>query len=119
MKADLILHNARIYTLEPAQPWAEAVACANGKILAVGREADILALAQPKTQLIDASKRLILPGLIDAHIHFLQHAIRQHQVSLAGLRRFDEVRQRAGTVAARLGLGRKFVGRAAGRRTAG
>lgn len=96
MKIDLILHNARIYTVDPAQPWAEAVACAEGRIVAVGKNTDVLNLTQPQTNIIDLQGQLLLPGLIDAHVHFLQTAIRRHQVGLYGERNFDEVRRRIG-----------------------
>ena len=94
MKADLILSNARIYTVDPARPWVEAVACAAGRIIAAGRNDEVLELAGPQTEQIDGKGRLVLPGLTDAHVHFLQYAIRQQQVSLFGVRDFDEVRQR-------------------------
>jgi predicted amidohydrolase YtcJ len=110
MKADLIVHNAQIYTVDPGQPWAEAVACANGRILSVGRSADILALSQPKTHMIDAAQRLVLPGLIDAHVHFLQYAIRCHQVSLAGVRNFTEVHKRIADAADKLEPGQWLQG---------
>ncbi|MCB0197714.1 MAG: amidohydrolase [Anaerolineae bacterium] len=94
MNPNLILHNARIYTVDPAQPWAEAVACANGRIVAVGRNADVLNLAGPQTQAIDLQGRLLVPGFTDSHVHFLQVAIRRQQVSLYGESDFDEVRRR-------------------------
>lgn len=94
MTADLILHNARIYTVDPAQPWADAVACANGRILAVGENSHVLNLTGSQTKVIDMQGRLLLPGLIDAHVHFLQVAIRRRQVSLYGEPDFDLVRQR-------------------------
>ncbi len=94
MQAELILYNARISTVDPAQPWAEAVACRGGRILAVGSNADILPLAGAATRRIDAAGRLVLPGLIDAHVHFLQYAILQHEISLFGLDSLAEVRQR-------------------------
>lgn len=94
MNPNLIVHNAKIYTVDPAHPWAEAVACANGRVLAVGRNADILPLAGPDTRQIDAGGNLLLPGFTDAHVHFLQYAIRQQQVSLFGLHKFDDVRRR-------------------------
>jgi predicted amidohydrolase YtcJ len=93
VNADLILHNARIYTIDSTRPWAAAVACAGGQIIAVGSNDEVLALASPKTQVIDAQKRLVLPGLIDAHVHFLQYAIRRHQINLFGVSDFNEVRQ--------------------------
>ncbi|HMT19976.1 MAG TPA: amidohydrolase family protein, partial [Promineifilum sp.] len=53
MTADLILTHARIYTLDGARPWAEAVACRDGRILAVGSDAGIRALVGPETRVID------------------------------------------------------------------
>ncbi len=93
MKPDLILYNARIYTVDPAQPWAEAVVCAGGNILTVGSNEDALALAGPNTQTVDAGGRLVLPGLTDAHVHFLQYAIRRRQVNLSGVKNFDAALQ--------------------------
>ena len=86
-KADLILHNARIYTVDPARPWAEAVACAGGRIVAVGSNDEILALAGPETQVINAGGKLVLPGLTDAHVHF-EDAIAVGTAKLRPRRRF-------------------------------
>jgi predicted amidohydrolase YtcJ len=68
----LILYNARIYTLDPSQPIASALAIENGYILAVGSDSDILALARGKPKVENLEGRVVLPGLIDAHLH-LQH----------------------------------------------
>ncbi len=92
MKIDLILHNAKIYTVDTKQPWVEAVACAGGNIVATGSNSDILPLADSKTPIIDAAGRLILPGLTDSHVHFLQYAVRAKQISLFGVTDFNEVR---------------------------
>ena len=94
MNAQLIIHNAKVYTVDPTQPWAEAIACAGGRIVTVGCNEDIQLLAGPGSQIIDAGGRLLLPGLTDAHVHFLQYAIRRRQVSLFGVRDFEEVRRR-------------------------
>lgn len=94
MKADLILYNGRVYTVDPVRPWAEAVACRDGRIVTVGSNDDVLELAGPQTNSIDVGRRLVLPGLTDAHVHFLQYAIRRYQVSLFGVADFDEVRRR-------------------------
>jgi hypothetical protein len=101
MLADLILLNGRVYTVDPTTPWAEAVACARGRILAVGRNDDILALAGPNSMRLDAAGRLVLPGLIDAHVHFLQYAMRRQEISLFGVRDFAEVRRRVAVAVAR------------------
>jgi hypothetical protein len=94
MTANLIIHNARIYTVDAAAPWVSAVACAGGRIMAVGSDDEILNLAGPDTERFDAGGRLVLPGLTDSHVHFLQYAIRRHEVNLFGVRDFEEVRRR-------------------------
>jgi predicted amidohydrolase YtcJ len=67
---DLILHGGPILTMDPDCPRAEALAVAEGRILAVGRQADLMALAGPGTQVVDLAGRALLPGFIDAHGHF-------------------------------------------------
>lgn len=96
MKADLIVRNARIFTVDSARPWAEAVACAAGRIVAVGSDDELTDLAGPNTQFINAGGQLVLPGLTDAHVHFLWNVIRlrHSQVDLYGVSDFDEVRRR-------------------------
>jgi len=72
--ADLILHHAKIHTVDPKQPWAEAVAIAQGRIMAVGSHDDVLGLAGPNTRQMDLGGRVITPGLVDAHLHFQRFA---------------------------------------------
>ena len=79
---DLILYNARIYTQWPERPWAEAVAIQKGRVVAVGDDPEIRALATPRTRLIDARGQLALPGFTDSHIHLFDLARRRGQVSL-------------------------------------
>lgn len=68
-RADLILTGARVLTMDPARPRAEAVALASGRILAVGDAAGIAALAGPDTRVIDAGGRTLLPGFFEGHVH--------------------------------------------------
>ena len=72
---DLLLTNARVYTVDPAQPWAEAVACRDGRIVAVGRAADLDALAGPTTRRIDCGGRPPVPRLTDPPLHTPAHAL--------------------------------------------
>jgi predicted amidohydrolase YtcJ len=67
--ADQVFLNGRIYTLNPLQPWAEALAVCGGKILRVGSSADIKALASTGTAIIDLHGRMVLPGINDVHVH--------------------------------------------------
>ncbi|MFD1713346.1 amidohydrolase [Amnibacterium flavum] len=66
---DLIVTGGPIYTAAIGQPWVEAVAVTDGKISAIGSEAEIRALAGPATEIVDAAGRLVMPGLSDGHIH--------------------------------------------------
>lgn len=68
-RADLILTHARVLTMDPAFPRAEAVAIAGGRILAVGSADQIAALAGPDTRIIDAGRRSLLPGFFEGHVH--------------------------------------------------
>src|SRR5271154_3092778 len=61
--------NGRIYTLNPSQPWAEALAVRGGKIFRVGSSAEIKALASAGTEVIDLHGRMVLPGINDVHVH--------------------------------------------------
>ena len=73
--ADTVVVNARIYTVNSQQPWAEALAISGDKIVAVGSAKDIAAYRSPSTKVIDAGGRLVLPGFTDAHIHFLEGSV--------------------------------------------
>ena len=68
----LILHNARITTLDRQNGEASAVAIEGGRFVAVGTGAEVLKLAGPQTQVIDLKQRRVIPGLIDSHIHVIR-----------------------------------------------
>lgn len=68
----LILHHGRITTLDPARPTAQAVAMAGDRFAAVGDDAEVLALAGPKTRIVDLGGRPVLPGLCDNHLHLIR-----------------------------------------------
>jgi predicted amidohydrolase YtcJ len=67
--ADLILTNGRVYTLDEAQPWAEAVAIQGERILAVGSNGDVRRYVGSETETIDLDGVFALPGFNDAHVH--------------------------------------------------
>jgi len=68
-QADLILHGGKIVTVDAQFRIAEALAVAGDRLLAVGTNAEVLALAGPKTQRLDLQGKTVLPGLIDSHSH--------------------------------------------------
>ena len=70
--ADLILHHGLIKTLDRTNPIASAVAIKDGKFLAVGHDAEVMALAGPGTRVIDLKGKRVLPGLIDNHTHVVR-----------------------------------------------
>src|SRR6266850_4426901 len=70
--ADLILHRGLFTTLARAHPTATAVAIRDGRFLAVGGDKEVMALAGPKTKVVDLKGRRVLPGLIDNHLHIIR-----------------------------------------------
>jgi len=71
MQADTIITNARIVTMDPAMPRAEAVALGAGCILAVGARREVEALAGPQTRMSDAGGRTVLPGFVESHLRLV------------------------------------------------
>ena len=76
--ADLIVHNARIATLDSARPEATAVAIRDGRFLAVGSDADVQAHRTARTTVIDGHGRRVIPGLNDSHIHVIRGGLNYH-----------------------------------------
>ncbi len=70
----LILHNGKIYGSKPFQHFSEAIAIHENKIIAVGKNSDILSLSDRKSKVIDLHGKSILPGLTDSHLHLLHLA---------------------------------------------
>ena len=68
--ADTVYTNGRIYTVNDAQPWVEAVAIKDGAFIAVGSNADIEAVTGNDTEVVDLGGRFVMPGLHDTHLHF-------------------------------------------------
>lgn len=68
--ADLILFNGKIFTVDEANPWAEACAIKDGTFLAVGHSDSMDSYAGKNTEKINLKGRLVLPGFNDAHVHF-------------------------------------------------
>src|SRR6476620_11381602 len=79
---DLIIVNAVIHTMDPNQPTAEALAVYGNRIMAVGSTKEIRKLAAANTRVIDAKKRLLLPGFNDAHTHFMSGGFQLSSVDL-------------------------------------
>jgi len=78
--ADLVFRNGRIYTVNPNQPWAEAVAVKEGRLVRVGSNDDVQGLIGTGTEVVDLGDRLMIPGLHDSHVHLIAavHYNRSH-----------------------------------------
>ena len=81
-EADLIFVSGRVYTLDAAAPWAEAVAVREGRIAAVGSDAEVTGAWAGPT--IDLAGRMMLPGFHDSHVHPMYGGIQMAQCDLAG-----------------------------------
>jgi predicted amidohydrolase YtcJ len=77
--ADLIIEHAKIITLDPANPHADAIAIAGDEILAVGSRAEVERVRGADTRIIDAGGRTLIPGLNDSHIHFIRGGLTYSQ----------------------------------------
>jgi predicted amidohydrolase YtcJ len=89
--ADLILVNARVYTVDENRPMVSAFAVKDGRILFAGSEVEVRALAGPATRVIDAAQATVIPGMVDAHAHLLNLGTSLRNVKLAGSKSYDEV----------------------------
>lgn len=92
-QADLVVHNATIYTMTSAQPTAEAMAIQGERILMVGTT-DQVRSAYPNASTMDAEGRAIVPGLIDAHGHLMGLAETFLQADVVGTESVGEVIER-------------------------
>jgi hypothetical protein len=70
MRADLLLYNGQVHTMEASQPLAQAVAITANRILAIGSDAELRPLLRSGAPAVDVGGRVVVPGLIDAHVHF-------------------------------------------------
>ncbi|MFM7655195.1 MAG: amidohydrolase [Paracoccaceae bacterium] len=92
MAAEMIVVNAKVLTMDPLKPRAEAVALGGGKVLAVGTRAEVEALAGPEAQVIDAKGRTVLPGFVESHLHLVLGGAELVQLQLGGVHGFEALK---------------------------
>ncbi|MBZ5672259.1 MAG: amidohydrolase [Acidobacteriia bacterium] len=116
---DLVLMHGKIWTGEPgslpgARPtpakFAEAVAMVNGRILAVGSDAQVQGYVGPSTKVVDLQGRLAVPGLIDSHAHFIGGGFQLLEIDLKNARSEAEFIRRIAEKAKTLAPGRWLLG---------
>jgi predicted amidohydrolase YtcJ len=98
--ADLIVTAAAIHTVDPRTPRAQAFAVRDGRFVYVGSRDGARALTGRRTKVLDLGDVTVLPGLIDAHLHFTGVGLALHEVDLAHAATFAEVVRRTVAFAA-------------------
>jgi len=99
-RADTMIVNARVFTVNAKQPWAEAIAIHGEKILAVGKADQLVTYRDSRTRIIDAGGRLVLPGFTDCHMHFLDGSLSLVRVVLDDAGTIAEIQRRVKEYAA-------------------
>jgi predicted amidohydrolase YtcJ len=108
--ADLIIVNARVHTVDPSLPSAQAVAVCGDRVGHVGSNEDVRATADSKTRVIDAGGRLLVPGFNDAHVHLISGADELVGINLRPATSEQDFARRLGDYAARQPKGRWILG---------
>jgi predicted amidohydrolase YtcJ len=91
---DLVLLHGRIYSVDPSVRWAQAIAIAGERIVAVGSDSEVEQLAGPKVRRIDLHGALVTPGMIDSHVHFVDGSFYLHNVALREATTMADVKRR-------------------------
>jgi predicted amidohydrolase YtcJ len=108
--ANLIVTHANIYTVDHQHPNAEAVAVIGDRIVAVGSKAEIDAWRGPRTRMIDAHGKLLLPGFNDSHVHFTDGGAALAEVQLNDATSPEEFKRRIAAQVAKTAKGEWVLG---------
>ena len=90
-KADMIIHNGTIYTMNDLMPTTESVAIRNGKIIALGKYRDLDDLITPRTKIINLNGAMMTPELIEGHGHFYGLGLAKMQLDLSTAESYAEL----------------------------
>jgi predicted amidohydrolase YtcJ len=90
--AELVFLSGAVYTVDPQQPWAEAVAVRRGRIAAVGSDTEVRPYIGADTRIVDLGGRMLLPGFHDAHIHPIYAGLDGLECWLGGLSSVEAIR---------------------------
>ena len=97
--ADLILTNGKIITVDPAFTIAQAIAIAGDRILAVGPDAAMAAMASPATRVVDLKGKAVIPGITDGHANMDREALRYVFPALGPVRSIRDIQDRIAELA--------------------
>ncbi|MGQ0643244.1 MAG: amidohydrolase [Gemmatimonadaceae bacterium] len=103
--ADIVLRNTFVYTVDSANPRAEAIAIAGGRIVYVGPNDSVGAFVGRRTRVLDLTGRMVLPGFHDTHVHPVSGGIELGECNLNPAVTLDDVRRMVRACAERVGAG--------------
>jgi predicted amidohydrolase YtcJ len=109
-QADIVIRNANIHTMDAKRPTARSIAMLNGRIVAVGSDAETKSWIGNNTRVIDAGGRLVMPGFNDAHVHFSDTGAQLSNVDLRTSKSPEEFVQRLQAFIATQPKGRWILG---------
>lgn len=108
---DIAILKSRIYTGDPAKPWAEALSVRDGRIAAVGTTAEVAGACSRGTRTFELPGRLVTPGIVDAHLHFVSFGLYLERVDLRDLTSIAACRERVTAAVAKRRPGEWIIGR--------
>ena len=110
-QAELVVRNARVYTMDRARPWASAFAVTGGLVVAVGGEADIAPFVGGATATVDAGGRMVMPGIVDVHTHMMIGGMAElFELRFPSTSSFETLLERVGAAAAKATEGDWIIG---------
>jgi predicted amidohydrolase YtcJ len=109
--ADLIVTNARIYTVDDSHPFVSALAVRDGRVQFVGSVREAMLLRGPNTRVIDATGKTIIPGMTDAHAHLFGLGEFLRSIDLTDTRSYEEIVSRVAAKVSQTPANRWIVGR--------
>src|SRR5262245_30518585 len=89
--ADLILHHGKVATVDESFTLHEAIAVQDGRVVEVGRDADVLKRRGPRTEVVDLQGKLVLPGLMDSHTHPADACLTEFDHPVPSMERLQDV----------------------------
>ena len=109
--AELVVTNARIYTVDDVRPLAQAMAVRGGRLVFVGSDRGALAYRGSATRVVDLQGKTVIPGMVDAHAHLAGLGLTLRIVNLVGTKSVDEVISRVAARAREVPAGTWILGR--------
>ena len=110
-KADLVIHNGTIYTMDKTKPVVQAVAVSGGKITFVGSNNDAKSMIGPQTEVLDLQGKTMTPGFIESHGHIMGQGYSKMRLDLADVKNYDDLMQRVAEAVKRAKPGEWILGR--------